>query len=177
MHPRAAYYENCVATTWRAVVRSRMVKRERAKRRLAASTVPRRSPLTTRKLPPPAVLIVDDDADARLIYSQYLRSKGCVVFTATDGRIALEKAKTLGPDVVVMDLAMPRVDGFEAIRRLRESSWTRRLPIVAISALPLSQADALRAGCDAFLAKPVDPEVLWLQVQSMLRRGDIPSVF
>jgi len=121
------------------------------------------------------VLVVDDDPDARGIYSEYLRSKGCVVFTASDGRIAIEKARTLGPDLVVMDLAMPRVDGFEAIRRLRASSWTRRLPILAISAVPLTQDLALEAGCDAYLSKPVDPGALWLQVCSILRLTNMPS--
>lgn len=121
------------------------------------------------------ILVVDDDPDARTIFSEYLRSKGCVVFTARDGRVAVEKATTLGPDIVVMDLAMPHVDGFEAIRRLRDSSWTRRLPILAISAVPLTQDLALEAGCDAYLSKPVDPGALWLQITSMLRLSNMPS--
>ena len=122
-----------------------------------------------------AVLVVDDDPDARNIYSSYLRLKGFVVFTAADGRGAIDKAMTLGPDLIVMDLAMPRVDGFEAIRKIRASSWTRRIPIVAISAVALSQDMALSAGCDAYLAKPVDPEALWLQIMSMLRLSNMPS--
>jgi two-component system, cell cycle response regulator DivK len=122
-----------------------------------------------------AVLVVDDDPDARGIFAGYLRSKGFVVFTAADGRAALEKAKTLGPDIIVMDLAMPRVDGFEAIRRLRESSWTRLVPIIAVSAVPMSQDSALAAGCDAYLSKPVDPQALWLQIISMLRLSHMAS--
>jgi len=97
---------------------------------------------------------------------------GCRVFTASDGRAALTKAESLAPDVIVMDLAMPAVDGFEATRRLRASSWTRWVPIIAISAVPMTQEDALRAGCDAYLAKPCDPEVLWLQIRSVLRIVD-----
>jgi CheY-like chemotaxis protein len=120
-------------------------------------------------------LVVDDDPDARAIYSAYLRSKDLIVFTAVDGRSALEKAKSLGPDIIVMDLAMPHVDGFEAIRRLRESSWTRRLPVIAVSALPLSQEAALVAGCDAYLAKPVPPDILWLQICSILRLSGMPA--
>src|SRR5262245_10959838 len=119
-----------------------------------------RVPYGPRQSDVPAVLVADDDPDARGIYSAYLRAKGCVVFTATDGRAAVEKAKQLGPHIVVMDLAMPRVDGFEAIRRLRDSSWTRELPVIAISAVPLSQEEALEAGCDAYLTKPVEPESL-----------------
>src|SRR5437867_1364024 len=117
-----------------------MVKRERHKKTPvpAVATAVRRPPLSRRVAPAPTILVVDDDADSRIIFSQVLRAKGCVVFTAKDGREALEKAKTLGPDLVLMDLAMPRIDGFEAIRRLRESSWTRRLPIIAVSAVPMS---------------------------------------
>ena len=121
------------------------------------------------------ILVVDDDPDARGIYSSYLRMKGFVVFTGTDGRVAIDKAMNLGPDIIVMDLAMPRVDGFEAIRKIRASSWTRRIPIIAISAVPLSQEMALSAGCDAYLSKPVDPEALRLQIMSMLRLSNMPS--
>jgi two-component system, cell cycle response regulator DivK len=124
----------------------------------------------------PTVLVVDDDPDARRIFAGYLRSKGSVVFTAGDGRVGVEKSKALGPDVVVMDLAMPRLDGFEAIRRLRASSWTRRLPVVAVSAVPMTQDLAIAAGCDAYLAKPVDPEALWLQIRAILRLRDAPPV-
>src|SRR5205814_6801138 len=94
---------------------------------------------------------------------------GCTVFTAANGRSAVSKAINLDPDVIVMDLAMPYVDGFEAIRRLRESSWTRLLRVIAISAVPQTQAAALEAGCDAYLSKPCDPQVLWLQIRSVLR--------
>src|SRR4051812_47854937 len=83
----------------------------------------------------PVVLVVDDDEDARTIYSTSLRAMGCDVFTANDGRPALEKATDLLPDVIVMDLLMPRLDGWEAMRRLHESSWTRLIPIIAVSAV------------------------------------------
>jgi len=117
----------------------------------------------------PVVLVVDDDADARVIFSTYLRAMGCDVFTANDGRIAVEKATELLPDLIVMDLAMPGVDGWEAIRRLHESSWTRRIPIVAVSAVPVSRTTAFEAGCDAYLAKPCEPPVLWSQIRALLR--------
>jgi two-component system, cell cycle response regulator DivK len=112
--------------------------------------------------------VVDDDPDARFIYSEYLRAMGCTVFTAVDGRAAITKAESLAPDIIVMDLAMPHVNGFEAIRRLRDSSWTRRLRIIAISAVRESEAAAVEAGCDAYLAKPCLPDTLWRQIQSLL---------
>src|SRR5438132_12791391 len=116
----------------------------------------------------PIILVVDDDHDARFIYAMYLRSRGCRVFTAADGRSAVEKATALTPDLIVMDLAMPKVDGWEAIRRLEQSSWTRHIPVVALSAVPVSRDTAFEAGCDAYLAKPCDPGVLWSQVQALL---------
>jgi two-component system cell cycle response regulator DivK len=125
--------------------------------------------------PKPVVLVVDDDADARTIYAMSLRAKGCEVFTGKDGREALEKANALWPDVIVMDLAMPHIDGWEAIRRLNESSWTRRIPIVAVSAVPYSRQTALAAGCDAYLTKPCDPQSLWTQVRTLLGLPDSGS--
>jgi two-component system, cell cycle response regulator DivK len=117
----------------------------------------------------PVVLVVDDDLDARTIYSTYLRAMGCDVFTAEDGRPAIDKAVDLLPDIIVMDLAMPRVNGWEAIRRLHESSWTQLIPIIAVSAVPVSRQTAFDAGCDAYLTKPCEPQVLWSQIRALLR--------
>jgi CheY-like chemotaxis protein len=117
----------------------------------------------------PVVLVVEDDFDARTIYSIYLKAVGCSVFVASDGRVALDKADELAPDIIVMDLAMPRLDGWEAIRRLRRSSWTREIPIIAISAEPLSRETAFEAGCDVYLTKPFEPKLLWAQIQTLLR--------
>jgi two-component system cell cycle response regulator DivK len=124
----------------------------------------------------PVVLVVDDDPDARTIYSMYLRAAGCHVFTANDGRAAIDKTTTLWPDIVVMDLAMPRLNGWEAIRSLQESSWTRQIPIIAVSAVPVSRETAFDAGCDAYLTKPCDPQVLWSQIRALLRLAPSPSV-
>jgi two-component system cell cycle response regulator DivK len=117
----------------------------------------------------PVVLVVDDDSDCRTLYAMHLRSAGCEVFTASDGRAAVDKTNDLRPDIIVMDLAMPQVDGWEAIRRLHESSWTRQIPIIAVSAVPTSRDTAFEAGCDAYLAKPCDPQVLWSQIRALLR--------
>jgi CheY-like chemotaxis protein len=115
---------------------------------------------------------VDDDADTRIIFSQYLRMMGCATFTASDGGTAVDKARDLCPDVIIMDLAMPYVDGWEAIRQLRSSSWTQRIPIIAISAVPMSRNAAFEAGCDAYLSKPCTPDVLWAQIRALLRLGE-----
>ena len=97
---------------------------------------------------------------------------GCVTFSAPDGREAVDKARDLCPDVIVMDLAMPWVDGWEAIREIRASSWTQRIPIIAISAVPMSRDAAFEAGCDAYLSKPCTPDVLWSQIRTLLRLPD-----
>ena len=115
------------------------------------------------------VIVIEDDADARLMYSEYLRRQGCTVFTAPDGRIGLNKIDELKPDVIVLDLAMPRVDGWTVLKQLRESSWTENIPIVIVTAVADTREGAFRAGCDAYLTKPCVPETLWCQVQAILR--------
>ena len=117
----------------------------------------------------PTVLVVDDDLDARTIFREYLRMVGCRVMTARDGLTGIEKAHKYHPAVVVMDLAMPRMDGWEAIAQLKASRDTARIPIIAVSAVQLSRDRARSAGCDAFIAKPCSPELLWWEVQLMLR--------
>jgi len=103
-----------------------------------------------------------------MIYSTYLKSKGCDVFVAPDGAVAIEKAAWLCPDVIVMDLAMPRVDGWAATARLKSSSWTRRIPIIVLSAVQMAGETARAAGCDAFVAKPCLPDMLWWHVRALL---------
>jgi DNA-binding response OmpR family regulator len=114
-------------------------------------------------------LIVDDDIDARRIYSDFLRMKGWVTFTANDGRSGIDKATELMPDAIVLDLAMPRVDGWTVLKHLRQSSWTERILIVVVSALTTVRDDAFHCGCDAFLTKPCPPEVVWLQLRALTR--------
>jgi two-component system cell cycle response regulator DivK len=117
----------------------------------------------------PTILVVDDDADARLIYSEYLRAHGWQTFTAADGRTALDKVEELSPDAVVLDLAMPRVDGWTVLKRLRESSWTTGLPVVVLTASNTARDQAFEAGCDAFLLKPCPPDTLLLQLRGLFR--------
>jgi CheY-like chemotaxis protein len=115
------------------------------------------------------VLVIDDDVDARRIYSEYLRTKAWTVLTAPDGRKGIEKANELKPDAIVLDLAMPRVDGWTVLKHLRESSWTAPIPIVIVSALVGARDEAFHVGCDAFLTKPCPPEVVWLQIRALFR--------
>ena len=116
----------------------------------------------------PVVLVVDDDLDARLIYRHYLTVMGCHVYTARDGHIGVEMAKRRKPDVIVMDLAMPRLNGWAAAAELRQSEITRKIPIIVVTAVPTSRSDAHAAGCEGFLAKPCLPEMLWSEIRLLL---------
>ena len=116
-----------------------------------------------------SVLIVDDDRDARAMYGLYLRHVGCKVRTARDGHVAIDTATSWTPDVIVMDLAMPRLDGWTASKWLKASPSTAHIPIIALSAASEAREDARAAGCDGFLAKPCQPDLLWWEIRALLR--------
>ena len=126
---------------------------------------PRRGPART-----PRVLVVDDYADTRAILIDVLTSHGCRVETAEEGAEALDKARTWSPDIVILDLAMPGIDGFDVARRLREDEATRDLPIVAYTAYtdPEWRSRAEDAGFTAFLVKPTPPRELVDTLRSFL---------
>ena len=92
---------------------------------------------------------------------------------APDGRTGLDKTTELTPDILVLDLAMPKVDGWTVLKNVRESSLTAHIPVVVVSAVTDSRDEAFLAGCDAYLMKPCTPEVLYLQVRALMRmRGE-----
>jgi DNA-binding response OmpR family regulator len=127
-----------------------------------------------RTLEAPAVIVIEDDIDARRMYSEYLRSRGWTVFTAADGRSGLNKTTELTPDALVLDLAMPIVDGWTVLKHVRESSLTAHIPVVVVSAVSEARDDAFAAGCDAYLVKPCAPDVVYLQLRALMRlRGDV----
>lgn len=107
----------------------------------------------------PVILLVDDDADHRAIYAMALEAAGFEVVEATDGTSAIRQARTIRPDVIVLDLHMPRLSGWQACRRLKASKETSRIPVVALTVDPTAQAEheAWQAGCDRFIAKGSGP--------------------
>jgi DNA-binding response OmpR family regulator len=127
--------------------------------------------LTTKRRPAeaPCAIVIEDDADTRQMYSEFLRTKGWTVFSAADGRSGLNKTIELTPNAVVLDLAMPRVDGWTVLQQLRESSMTAQLVVVVVSALPDARDRAIEAGADVYLSKPCAPEVLYLQLRALMR--------
>jgi two-component system cell cycle response regulator DivK len=116
------------------------------------------------------VLLVDDSADAREMYGQYLRFAGFRVVTANNGEEGLSAAHNEWPAVIVMDLAMPKMDGWEAIRRLRADPLTSEIPIVALSAYAFGNAPqrAREAGADLCLSKPCLPPQVARVVRAMV---------
>jgi two-component system cell cycle response regulator DivK len=117
------------------------------------------------------VLIVDDFADNREMYSQFLEFSGFRVAEAQNGHEALEKAFALRPDLIVMDLSLPGLDGWEATRRLKADDRTRATPVIALTghALAGHSKGAMDAGCDAFITKPCLPERLLEEIKLMLK--------
>lgn len=126
--------------------------------------------MTADQVTSPLVLIVEDYDDAREMYAEYLEMSGYRVVEARNGEEALERAFELLPDVILMDLALPRMDGWEATRRLKTDGRTRRIPIVALTghALTGHAEGAREAGCDAFVTKPCLPEELVEQIRHVL---------
>jgi two-component system cell cycle response regulator DivK len=120
----------------------------------------------------PRVLLVDDDQDTREMYAWCLRAAGWIVETAADGDGALLLASTFEPNVIVMDVRLPTVDGIEATRCLKASDLTKGIPIVACSGLDWPWADSLarQAGCEEFVAKPCSPEELRTLLDHLVAR-------
>jgi two-component system, cell cycle response regulator DivK len=110
----------------------------------------------------PLILIVDDFADNRAMYAEYLTYSGFRVEEAANGKEAVDKTRELLPDLVVMDLALPVMDGWEATRLIKNDPRTSRIPVVALTghALDRHSQKAKEAGCDDFLPKPCLPDTL-----------------
>jgi CheY-like chemotaxis protein len=122
------------------------------------------------------ILVVEDFDDAREMYRDYLEFSGFRVETARDGREAIEKARALDPDLILMDLSLPGIDGWEATRLLKGDPATSHLLIVALSAHALAaEGDRARdAGCDGFIAKPCLPPDLVNEIGRYLKTQNEP---
>ena len=121
-------------------------------------------------MPGALILVVDDFEDNREIYAQFLRFSGYRVAEAVDGLDALAKAADLRPDLIVMDLSLPRLDGWEATRQLKNDPVTRAIPVVALSGHALGGLeDRVRvSGCDSFVTKPCIPADLEAEIRRVL---------
>ena len=116
------------------------------------------------------VLYIEDNADNVLLVQRALQSKGYVFVAANTGNGGLTKAEAERPDLILLDINLPDIDGYEVARRLRASQEFRRVPIIAITANALKgDADkALAAGCDVYIPKPINLRELWTQLAALL---------
>ncbi len=107
----------------------------------------------------PLILVVDDLEDSRVMYADYLRHVGYRVETASDGRSAVKKARALLPDVIIMDLSLPIMDGWEATRLLKSDPRTAHICVLAVSGHgePPYRERVMEAGATAFFIKPCLP--------------------
>ena len=126
--------------------------------------------LTIPMPPSPTVLVVDDYLDALHVWDLYLRSVGFHVLIAADGPSALELVHEHRPDVIVLDLELPGLSGFDVARTLRAQPDTRHIPIIAATGYSnAAQLDAARqCGIDVIVVKPCDPESLVAEIQRLL---------
>lgn len=120
----------------------------------------------------PQILVVDDEVDIRAVLALALRRSGYQVRTAGDGLEALEEIRRQPPDLVILDVTMPRLDGFETLRRIRQSGATARLPVIMLTARaqPADRAQGVDGGADDYLAKPCPPSEVLARVRSVLGR-------
>ena len=131
-----------------------------------------RRPATAQPTPLPCVLLVDDNADNREMYRQYLEWDGFRVVMATDGVQALDQAARVMPTVIVTDLAMPKLNGWDMVGRLKGDPRTRHVPVLAVSAHALvgEAKRALAVGCDGYVSKPCLPEELARAIRTLIQR-------
>jgi two-component system, cell cycle response regulator DivK len=121
---------------------------------------------------PQQVLVVDDSADIRELWRLWLNFWGFAVQEAQNGAEAVKKARLNPPDLVLMDLWMPVLDGLEATKQLKDDARTAHVPVVALSAQATApgEAEVADAGAEAFIQKPCDPEELLQHIRSAMTR-------
>jgi two-component system cell cycle response regulator DivK len=120
----------------------------------------------------PKILLVEDNEMNRDMLSRRLERKGFSVVIAIDGAIGIQLATSEKPDLILMDMSLPEVDGWEATRRLKASTETKHIPIIALTAHAMSddRDRALAAGCDDYDSKPVEFQRLIGKIEQHLKR-------
>lgn len=116
------------------------------------------------------ILVVEDQEDNRRILRDMLTSRGFSIIEATDGLAGVEAASTNRPDLILMDIQLPGIDGYEATRRIKANEELKDIPIIAVTSYALSGDDqkAFSAGCDDYVAKPFSPRQLLAKIEQYL---------
>ncbi len=119
------------------------------------------------------VLVIEDQEDNRRIVRDLLTSAGYDMIEAATGEEGLTLAEANPPDLILMDIQLPGMDGYETTRRLKANPALRRIPIIAVTSYALSgdDAKALEAGCDAYVTKPFSPRALLAKIREYLPAG------
>lgn len=120
------------------------------------------------------VLLVEDNEDNLVVYRTILDFVGYQVIEARDGEEGVDRARSDHPDLILMDISIPKIDGWEATRRLKADEQTKDIPIIALTAHALEEdrQKAIRAGCDGYLAKPIEPRRVVEEVQRFVGPAD-----
>ena len=118
----------------------------------------------------PKILLVEDNEMTRDMLSRRLERKGYAVTLALDGAEALQKARTEAPDLILMDMSLPVMDGWTATQKLKNADDTRRIPVIALTAhaMPSDRDRALAAGCDDYDTKPIELPRLLGKIEGLL---------
>ena len=126
----------------------------------------------------PRILLVEDNEMNRDMLSRRLQRKGYEVLEAIDGQAALEMAQTTAPDLILLDLSLPAMDGWEVARRLKADAQARRIPIIALTAHAIvgDREKALAAGCDEYDTKPIDLPRLLSKIQALIPGASAPQI-
>jgi two-component system, cell cycle response regulator DivK len=116
------------------------------------------------------ILVVEDQEDNRRIIRDLLASVGYELIEATDGEAGVRLAETERPDLILMDIQLPLLDGHEATRRIKQNPELRHIPIIVVTSYALTgdDAKAMAAGCDAYVAKPFSPRQLLATIRKFL---------
>lgn len=127
--------------------------------------------------PQPIILLVEDNLHNRKIFKDMLEHYGFHTLEAEDGAKALELVASEHPSLILMDLSIPVIDGWECTRRLKADPATRAIPIIALTAHAMrgDEERARAAGCDGYLAKPVSPKRVVAEVKMRLGLDDVPA--
>ena len=132
------------------------------------------SPINSEAIKPNRLLLVDDEPGLRTAVQAYLQDEGFEVLTAVDGEEGWQKAQQMLPDLVISDVMMPRCDGYELLKRLRDDERLGGTPVIFLTAkgMTVDRTQGYQAGVDDYIPKPFDPEELVARVRNVVSRQD-----
>ena len=118
------------------------------------------------------IMVVEDNQDSRELVIKVLKNRGYLIIEAIDGEDALQKLTMERPDLILMDISIPKIDGYEVTKRLKDQELLKDIPIIAMTAHAMKgdREKALQAGCDGYIPKPISVRELPDQIQAFLEQ-------